>query len=108
MMDQSSFDFEIERAEAARLVGNEGRARVCARRAAGLVAGHYLDKHGLTLRTRSAYDQLRRLSELKGLAPDVQRVIGHFLLKVDETYRLPADLDLIAEARWLADRLRNG
>ena len=107
-MQQSGFEAEIEMAEAARLVGNEGRARVCARRAAGCVARNYLESHGLVIRNRSAYDYLLTLSEIEGIDPDVQRVIGRFLLKVDEAYQLPAEIDLIADARWLADRLNNG
>ena len=36
------YDQEINRAEKARQDGNEGMARVCARRAAGIVVGEYL------------------------------------------------------------------
>jgi hypothetical protein len=107
-MHQSGFEAEIEMAEAARLVGNEGRARVCARRAAGRVARNYLETHGLVIRNRSAYDYLLKLSEMEGIEPDIQRVIRRFLLKVDEAYQLPAEIDLIADARFLADRLNNG
>ena len=38
---------ELKMAEAARLSGNEGRSRVCARRAAGHIAGEYIHRKGL-------------------------------------------------------------
>ncbi len=99
------FEAEIALAEAARRDGNEGRARVCARRAAGIAARAYLEARGQVARSRSAYDQLRALEGLADLPAEVRRVAGHFLLKVDEAYRLPIEADLIAEARWLAQQL---
>lgn len=105
MESQAEFEAELAQAEAARLIGNEGKARVCARRAAGIVARLYFEQREIPVRSGSGYDQLRNLSELEDVSIDIRRVIGHFLLKVDETYHLPADIDLIAEARWLARQL---
>lgn len=105
MVDRIGFEAELSQAEAARLSGNEGRARVCARRAAGLVARAYLDKYGQSIQNRSAYEQLKRLAVLEDISPEIRRVIDHFLTKVDETYHLPEEIDLIAEARWLLNEL---
>lgn len=105
MNHRAEFEAELALAEAARRDGNEGRARVCARRAAGMVVRSYLEKRGQVVRSRSAYDYLRRFSELEELPRDVQGVIDHFLLKVDTAYQLPNEIDLIADARWLAIQL---
>ena len=102
MNHRAEFEAELVLAEAARITGNEGRARVCARRAAGMVVRSYLEEHGRVIRSRSAYDYLRRFSEREGIPQDVQGVIEHFLLKVDTAYQLPNEIDLIADARWLA------
>ena len=45
---------ELEMARSSRCSGNEGRARVCARRAAGHVVGEYLTRNDIDLETESA------------------------------------------------------
>jgi hypothetical protein len=96
---------ELQQAEAARAVGNEGRARVCARRAAGIVGKEYLRRQGIALATPSAYDVLRTLRTIPGLSPEAHAATAHFLVKVDTQFVLPVEADLLAEARWLASDL---
>lgn len=96
---------EFERAAQARASGNEGRARVCARRAAGLAARDYLERRGHTVRTPSAYDLLKLLAQDASLSPDLQQAAAHLTLRVDEQFKLPPDVDLVAEARRLCDGL---
>jgi hypothetical protein len=100
-----SFISELERAEKARLDGNEGMARVCARRAAGIVASAYLRQSDLSNPGPSAYDQLRYLKTVPELSPAATEVIGHFLLRINVDHQLPVEADLIEEARWLAREL---
>lgn len=102
---KNRFEQEIRQAEAARADGGEGRARVCARRAAGIVAGEYLLHHGIQQPGPSAYDRLRRLSALPSVSPKVREIAGHFLVRIDPDWKLPIQADLIAEARWLAKEL---
>jgi hypothetical protein len=92
---------ELENAERARLAGNEGRARVCARRAAGITARNFLARHSLRLRDRSAYTALQALAEFPGLAPDLRIAALHLVTRVTEEFTLPVDADLIADARKL-------
>jgi hypothetical protein len=92
---------ELENAERARLAGNEGRARVCARRAAGITARNFLARHSLQLRDRSAYTALQALAEFPGLAPDLRIAALHLVTRVTEEFTLPLDADLIADARTL-------
>lgn len=96
---------ELDQAEAARAGGNEGMARVCARRAAGIIIGEYLLRQGLPVPSQSAYDRLNYLNTLPEAAPEVREIAGHFLLHIDTDHKLPIDADLIAEAHWLADEL---
>jgi hypothetical protein len=91
---------ELDQAMQARQAGNEGRARVCARRAAGLAARDYLARRGLGS-GGSAYDLLQRLAGLPGLTPDLQAAASRLTMRVSEAFALPADVDLIAEARHL-------
>ena len=91
---------ELEQAERARLAGNEGRARVCARRAAGIAARGFLARH-MRLPDRSAYTALQALADYPGLAPDLRSAALHLVLRVTEEFTLPEDADLIADARKL-------
>lgn len=103
--DTQRFQAEIARAELARAEGNEGMARVCARRAAGLVAGAYLRKHDLPSPGSSAYDHLRALTVLDNLDNSILQAAEHLLLRINQDHQLPVDADLIAEAHLLRDRL---
>lgn len=102
---QERFQKEIEAAERARQRGNEGQARVCARRAAGVVIQHYFEKVGLPFRSPSAYDLLQVLAELPQTPPEVRAAALRLTLRVTPEFNLPIQADLIADARWLAKQL---
>jgi hypothetical protein len=96
---------ELAHAATARLDGSEGRARVCARRAAGMAARDFLGRHGVRSNSRSAYEALQTLAELPDLAPDLRQAALHLTMRVAEDFTLPAGVDLIAEARTFCERL---
>lgn len=98
---QATLQAEFERAELARARGNEGQARVCARRAAGAAAREYFMRRGEPVRTPSAYEVLKQLAAESSLAPELREAAEHLTLRVDEEFKLPPGLDLIAEARRL-------
>jgi len=108
-MDQSDwtlqFSYELDRAEAARNSGNEGMARVCARRAVGIVIGEYLLGQEHATLTPSVVDRLHQLIDSSYVTDQVKEVAGHFLQRVNPDFKLPVDADLITEARWLAQEL---
>ncbi len=105
MEQKSEINVELEHAERARALGQEGKARVCARRAAGIAARLYLSQHGRIVRTPSAYDVLKLLMEEPSLAPELRQAAEHLTLRVDEDFKLPAEVDLISEARRLCASL---
>ena len=96
---------EFERAEKARARGNEGQARVCARRAAGIAAREYFTRRGEIIRTPSAYDLLNRLAEEQSLSAELRQSARYLTLRVNEEFKLPVNVDLIAEARKLCAEL---
>jgi len=96
---------ELRQAESARDDGNEGKARVCARRAAGIAATEYLNRLGDPHPGTSAYDRLRYLYEMAGLPPSVRELTGHFLERVTQEFTFPIEVDLIADAHQLAAEL---
>jgi HEPN domain-containing protein len=102
---QSEMQAEFERAGRARTRGNEGQARVCARRAAGIAAREYFTRRGEKIRTPSAYDLLNRLAQDPSLSNELRRSAGYLTLRVNEEFTLPVNVDLVAEARKLCNEL---
>ena len=98
-------DSEFEKAEQARARGNEGQARVCARRAAGLAIREYLTRRGIRPPSVSAYDLLNLLKDDSSLSPDLKLIADHLTLRVTEEFKLPVDVDLVAEARKFCQEL---
>ncbi|HSG44012.1 MAG TPA: hypothetical protein VLA72_12725 [Anaerolineales bacterium] len=102
---QEELKLEFQRAEEAHAKDNEGQARVCARRAAGIAIREYLTRKGTPPRTASAYDLLNQLKDDPLLSPDLNLIIHHLTLRVTEEFKLPVDADLVAEARALCEEL---
>ena len=102
---KTALQAEFERAEQARTRGNEGQARVCARRAAGIAAREYLTRRGQIIRTPSAYDLLSLLVEDASLTDELRQSAALLTLRVNEEFKLPVDVDLVVEARKLCEAL---
>ena len=102
---QTQIQAEFEKAEEARARGNEGQARVCARRAAGLAVRQYLTRRGIRVLSTSAYDLLNALKNEPNISPDLKQIADHLTLRVTEDFKLPVDVDLIAEARTFCEEL---
>lgn len=96
---------EIRRAISARGDGNEGMARVCARRAAGLIIGEYLVRKGYTNLTRSIYDLISVYNSLPEKNANCTEILNHVVMKVNSDHGLPVEADLIDEVQWLAKTL---
>lgn len=92
---------EFERARAARARGNEGQARVCARRAAGIAIREYYARRGSILTTPSAYDLLFLLRNDPQIPADLKKAAAHLTLRVTQDFKLPVEVDLLEEARRL-------
>ena len=102
---QAKLQAEFDRAEGARAKGNEGQARVCARRAAGIAIREYLARQGIPIASSSAVDLLNLIKQDPLLSPDLRRIADHLTLRLTEEFKLPVDVDLLAEARQLCDEL---
>lgn len=105
---ESEIRAELEKAHQARVRGNEGQARVCARRAAGLAIREFLARRSIRPRSASAYDLLNMVKDDPLLPPDLKRIAGHLTVRVTEEFKLPVDADLVAEAEMFCNRLLKG
>ena len=102
---QEKLQKEFQLAEQARARNNEGQARVCARRAAGIAMREYLTRRGIRPPSTSSYDLLNLLKDDPLLSSDLKLIAEHLTLRVTEEFKLPVDADLVAEARTLCDEL---
>ena len=102
---KKKFSDEIQMAAEARQHGNEGKARVCARRAAGEVVREYFNRRGISVRTSSVYDLLKTLLENPDLPPAPRREAEYLTLRMTEDFNLPVEVDLIQSAVLLAQSL---
>jgi hypothetical protein len=100
-----NIEAELLKADAARASGLEGRARVGARRAAGLAMRGYLQARGLPLGRASIFDLISIFRDQPDLSAEVRQVADHLLLRVNTDSELPPSVDLIAETRWLVQIL---
>lgn len=104
-LPQSEIETEFERAASARARDNEGQARVCARRAAGIAIRYYLTRQGAPPRTASAYDLLNLIKDDPDLSPNLKLIANHLTVRVTEEFKLPVEVDLVAEARTFCAEL---
>jgi hypothetical protein len=89
---------EMLLAKQSRVEGNEGRARVCARRAAGTAAQQFLIDQGLGDTQDNAVESLIKLAVVDSI-PERVRIAARWLVeRVDESSNLPPEVDLIREA----------
>lgn len=102
---QSEIEAEFEKAAQARGRGNEGQARVCARRAAGIAIREYLNRRGIRPPSTSAYDLLNLVKEDALLSPDLRMIADHLTVRVTEEFKLPVDVDLVKEAKTFCEEL---
>ena len=96
---------EFAMAENARDVGNQGKMRVCARRAAGISIREYLIQCEIHPPSLSAYDLLKFLEEMDDTPADLRLASAHLRLRVTNDFRLPVDVDLVAEAKKICSIL---
>ncbi len=92
---------ELLQAEQARAQGYTGRARVCARRAAGIAAREYLNFMGIAYNDPSAVAVLELLRRAENSPAPIKMPIDYLLMRVDTDYNLPVDVDLIEQAKTL-------
>lgn len=102
---------ELREAYAAQSRGQAGRARVCARRAAGWAIEEHLKRKGIVLGTPSAIDHIHYLLADQKTSLEIHKVLQHLIQRVakdspeeDSYWPLP-DVNLVEEAHWFVEEL---
>lgn len=107
---KAKIESELSRALSARQRGNEGMARVCARRAAGWAAQYFFLQQGMDTKRLSAFDSLTHLQALDDTPADLRVLLDHLLQRVlkdaqgEDSY-WPLDADIIQDAKTFAEQL---
>lgn len=104
---------ELARAEQARQKGNEGMARVCARRAAGFAALASLQNLGLDIQNINGMDALHIFSKSSDFPTPIRRSAELLTMRVTPDHQLPLEVDLLQQARefinelnrWMEDQI---
>jgi hypothetical protein len=95
---------ELAIGELALSQGLEGRARVCARRAAAKAVRSYLIQNNFEA-PNNAILCLEKFLQLPGLPPNQKRIVKNLISRVDENFRLEVGINLLEEARELVNIL---
>jgi hypothetical protein len=96
-----SYRAERQRGLRARQEGNEGMARVCARRAAGVVVQAYFASRGLQKSRGSSLYNLRALARSQDVPVFARGLAEHFIAQISPEHILPGDVDLLEEVERL-------
>lgn len=94
---------ELSAGAQAREQGLEGKARVCARRAAAIALRHHFSRRQPQMASLSVMDMIQVFQESSDLSPSIREICAHLLTRVDPDYNFPVPVDLLAEARILID-----
>jgi len=103
-----SIEAEFSDARESRTAGNEGRARVCARRAAGLAIGQYYERCLGKPPPASAYQLLQWFSERVEIPDDLQDAARRLTVRVTPEYELPHFEDPLEDAQFLVKAILEG
>ena len=88
--------------------GNDGLARVCARRAVAIATQHWNEQRDLPAWQGDAMHHLRKIQEHTTFPLPIREAARRLLTKVTERAHAPMTTDPIAHARTTLDHLNSG
>ena len=105
---QKKIEAEFAAARESRAAGNEGRARVCARRAAGLALGIYYAKSLDESPPQSVYKLLQWFSLREEIPQELRDAAKRLIVRVTTEFDLPHSQDPLHDARLIAEVILSG
>ncbi len=105
MSNTDHIEQELSAGEAAWKMGNDGKARVCARRAVALADEAWLARHSIQGRPMDAMAHLRRIQGDESLPPSVRQAAERLTTSVTRRGSEPFTTDPIADARTMIAHL---
>jgi hypothetical protein len=86
-------------------VGNDGKARVCARRAVGQAITWLLSKHPRDGWSADAMSQLKKLQDDVSFPKEVRDAAVRLTTKISERFTYPFSTDPLADAKIIIDHI---
>lgn len=105
MTNPSSVEQELRAAELAWEVGNEGKARVCARRAVALALAAWSARAGQTTWPGDVMEQLRQIHQHAAFPVSVREAAERLSAAVTKRHELPFTVDPLSDARLIVGHL---
>jgi hypothetical protein len=96
---------EYKTAHDAQVAGLEGRARVCARRAAGLLIQKFLETQRIIFPKMNSLDLIKYLQQTTD-SPELVLLLSHYSEKVTFDHQLGSNFDLVENLPLLAKMLK--
>lgn len=97
---------EFSAARQALSVGNDGKARVCARRAAGLAIAWFLSAHPKPAWGQDAMHQLLQLKDDLEFPGEIRDAAVRLTTRISEQFTYPFSTDPIADSRLIVGYFR--
>lgn len=89
---------ELSNASLFKLNDELGKSRVCARKAAGLALRFWLQQNQKIEEAISPFKAIEFFYAMPDIPPEMQKIAGHLLQKVDADYHFPEHINLIKAA----------
>lgn len=105
MSRSEQIEQELTKAARGLQSGNDGLARVCARRAVALASQQWAEQQNLATWKGDAMHHLRQIQAEPTFPPPVRAAAQRLLTKVTEQTELPMTTDPITDARIILDYL---
>jgi len=105
MSRAEQIEHELTKAAKGLQDGNDGLARVCARRAVALASQHWAQERNLPTWKGDAMQHLRQIQGENTFPLSVRTAAQRLLTKVTEQTQLPMTTDPITDARIILDHL---
>jgi hypothetical protein len=104
-MDETLAILELEKARETRQNGNEGMARVLARRAAGLAIRDYLNNQDFDQRGFSLNALIKEEEVRKQLPVTIHEALERLCTRIGMDFQFPLDYDLLQDAQLVIEQL---
>ena len=105
MAHRELIEHELTAAEAASKIGNDGKARVCARRAVALASEAWLEQHSFQTGRLDAMGHLRRIHGDESAPSSIRQAAERLTTTVTRRDSAPFTSDPIGDARIIIEYL---
>jgi hypothetical protein len=98
---REALDLELENAHTSRREGNEGKARVCARRATGLAIRVHFEEMEESIPTTNTLRLLKWFADQPQFSDELRKAASRLTVHVTTGHNLPHQEDLLEDAKFL-------